>query len=71
MFEIQRYGKSELAMIYYPKSSCPKVAQNHLRVDIHRNKELLDRLRRIQPEKNLNEYSKAEVALIVEYLGEP
>ena len=71
MFKIKSYGKSELALIYFPKSSCPEVALNHLRSWIKGCPELVAELSKLRRRKHLKEYSRREVALIVEYLDEP
>ena len=54
-FEIRSYGKSELAMLYFPDAKTKKGAMNNLNYWINYCTELRER----------------EVELIVEYLCEP
>jgi hypothetical protein len=70
MFVIQSYPKSELALIYFPKST-PHVAANHLRNWIHGCPELHEALQHINLSPRAKYYSAEAVRLIVQYLGEP
>ena len=65
-FEIRSYGKSELAMLYFPKAQTVGGALSNLNFWIRRCTELNTALR-----ANAKWYTPKEVALIVYYLGEP
>ncbi len=69
--KIKRYKKYELACMYFPEASEPKVALNHLRSWIKRCPELTESLAQVKTLKTKNEYNEAEVALIYQMLGEP
>ena len=71
MIEKKRYGKSELAMIYFPETDDPDVARNHLRDWINRNPELLAALRKFRRGKFMKDFIWEEVEQIMYYLGEP
>ena len=66
----QFYGKSELAMMYFPNSSNPRVAMNRLTNNIKRNKELVAELKKCGSSKKAKFYTPKEVALIQYYLGD-
>ena len=69
--EIKRYSKKELACRYFPDASEPKVALNHLRSWINGCPELMEQLGRVRLHRTRNHYNEEEVALIVDYLGQP
>lgn len=70
MMQIRFYSKQELAMLYFPEAD-PRCARKHLRRWIYKCPELVARL----ADLHLSIYSKVftprQVALIIEYLGEP
>jgi len=68
--EIQQYPKSELALMYFPKSS-PHVALNHLNSWIKRCPELCRELEECHQHKYAKYYKSQAVRLIRQYLGEP
>ena len=71
-FEIRRYKKKELARLYRPDTPTDAAAVDLLRRDINRCRELKEALERM-PSYNIHagEFSKAQVRLIVDFLGEP
>ena len=64
-FTIRAYGKSELAMMYFPKDS-KRYALSKFRFWLRLN----PRLRDFKP-KNAHFYTPKQVKMIVEELGEP
>ena len=70
-FEIRSYGKSELAMLYFPKAQTVGGALSNLNFWIRRCTELNTALRACGMARNAKWYTPKEVALIVYYLGEP
>ena len=64
------YGKSELALLYFPNST-PWVANSHLRRWINRIPELRRRLLDTHYQPTQKFFTAPQVKLIVEYLGEP
>ena len=70
-FEIRSYGKSELAMLYFPNAKTKKGALNNLNYWIDYNDELREKLRAQNSPPNAHRYTRREVELIVEYLCEP
>ena len=71
MFEIKAYGKSELAMLYFPGTADPHVAANHLAAWIRRCKPLCRDLQALGVSRHAKSFTPKEVALIVHYIGEP
>jgi len=69
-FELRSYGKSELAMLYFPKSS-PDIALKRLNRWINNIKELKQALADCHIGKNAKCWSRHQVYLITYYLGEP
>ena len=65
------YGKSELAMLYFPDAKTKKGAMNNLNYWIDYNGELREKLRAQNSPPNAHRYTRREVELIVEYLCEP
>ena len=70
-FEIRSYGKSELAMLYFPHAKTTKGAMNNLNFWIDYNGELRQKLRECGSPPRAHHYTKREVELIVEHLCEP
>jgi len=69
---IQRrsYGKSELAMLYFPNSN-PHVALNRLNAWIRRCPPLVEALAGCSQGTHAKYFSPKAVRLITEYLGDP
>lgn len=70
-FEIRAYGKSELALLYFPHVQTAKGALNNLNYWINYNPELRQRLREVGSPPRSHHFTRREVELIVEYLCEP
>ena len=70
-FEIRSYGKSELALLYFPHAKTTKGAMNNLNFWIDYNGELRRKLRELRTPLRAHRYTAREVELIVYYLGEP
>ena len=70
-FEIRSYGKSELAMLYFPDAKTKKGAMNNLNYWINYCTELREKLRELNSPPHAHRYTRREVELIVEYLCEP
>lgn len=70
-FTIKAYGKSELAMLYFPQTSSPHTAAGHLLAWIKRNRQLSEALERVGHRKTAKFFTPKEVALITEFLGTP
>ena len=70
-FEIRSHGKSELAMLYFPNAQTAEGALSNLRFWIRRCRDLDDALKACGMARQGKSYTPKEVALIVEYLGEP
>ena len=64
------YGKSELAMLYFPDSN-PHVALNRLNAWIRRCPPLADALADCSQSLHAKYFSPKAVRLSTEYLGEP
>ena len=71
MFKIKTYGKSELAMMYFPDTKDPHTAMNRLTSYIRRCKPLNEAIISCGSSKKSKFFTPKEVALISEYLGEP
>jgi len=69
-FELRSYGKSELALLYFPHS-LPEVALKRLNRWINNIKELKLALADCHVGKNAKCWSRHQVYLITYYLGEP
>ena len=69
-FKVKPYGKSELAMMYFPESD-PHVALNRLNNWIRRCPPLVAALAGCYQSTRAKYFSPKAVRLIVEYLGEP
>lgn len=70
-FKIKAYAKSELALCYFPDTLSIHTATNHLMAWIRRCPELTERLMATGYHKMAKYFTPRQVALIVEYLGEP
>ncbi len=71
MNEIKSYGKSELALLYFPNATTPIGALSNLNSWIRGNKQLSDELRSCGMPPKSKFFTPKEVALIFHYLGEP
>lgn len=71
MNEIKSYGKSELALLYFPNATTPIGALSNLNSWIRGNKQLSDELRFCGMPPKSKFFTPKEVALIFHYLGEP
>ena len=70
-FKVRAYGKSELAWLYFPTANSAHTAVNHLRAWVGRNPALVNGLHKLGYRKSAKFFTPKEVALIIEYLGEP
>ncbi len=70
-FQFRSYSKKELALLYFPHSTDPHVAVNHLISWIKRCKQLYEELEGMGYIKTSKYFSPREVKTIVRYLGEP
>lgn len=70
-FKVKAYGKSELALLYFPDTPSAHTAVNHLMSWVRRNPALRGELERMGYRKSAKCFTPREVRLIVEYLGEP
>ena len=71
MNEIKSYGKSELALLYFPNATTPIGALSNLNFWIRGNKQLSEELRSCGMPPKSKFFTPKEVALIFHYLGEP
>lgn len=69
-FRIKSYGRTELAQLYTP-TVAPETAWRKLRSWIAAYPGLLDRLKAIGYRTTQRTFTPAEVAMIVEAIGEP
>lgn len=70
-FEIRTYGKSELAMLYFPNAETKKGALNNLNFYINKKRGLRKKLRKLGSPHKAHSYMPNEVELIIMALGEP
>ena len=70
-FKIKAYGKAELAMLYFPYSGSCHTATTHLMSWVKRNTPLMEALKAQGYRPSAKGFTPKEVALIVEFLGEP
>ena len=70
-FPLRTYGKSELALLYFPTAQSAHTAVNHLMSWIRRYKGLLQALEAMGYRKSAKCFTPKEVAEIVRCLGEP
>ena len=71
MFKIQQYGKSELALLYFPGASTSRGALSNLTYRIRCNRELSVALKECGMPSHSKSFTPREVALIIKHLGEP
>ena len=71
MFKIKSYGKSELALLMFPKMSNPNTAQDKLLRWIKKDPSFHHRLVSLGCTKDANDYNPLQVRLIVERFGAP
>lgn len=70
-FEIRTYGKSELAMLYFPNAETKKGAMSNLYFWIRNNKRLVKELQKCGMPPKAKSFTPREVALIILHLGPP
>ena len=70
-FAARTYGKSELAMLYFPTAASAHTAVNHLMSWITRCRTLHARLHELGYTKTAKWFTPKQVEAIVEYLGAP
>lgn len=70
-FMIRSYGKSELAMLYFPNTESKKGALNNLNFYIDTKPGLREELRKLGSPPNAHTFMPNEVELIVKALGQP
>lgn len=70
MMQIRTYSKQELAMLYFPKAD-PRCARKHLWRWICKCPKLLTGLAGTHLSERSKMFTPRQVALIIEYLGEP
>lgn len=70
-FEIKTYSKKELALMYFPDTSDPRIAVNHLMSWVKRCTPLMEELMSTGYQKNSKYFSPRQVGIIVNYIGEP
>lgn len=70
-FTLRAYGKSELAMLYFPEAASTHTAVNHLMAWISRSKKLSSELHDMGYLKTSKFFTPRQVAAIITHLGEP
>lgn len=70
-FMIRSYGKSELAMLYFPNTESKKGALNNLNFYIDTKPGLREKLHELGSPPNAHTFMPNEVELIVKALGQP
>lgn len=70
-FTLRCYSKKELALMYFPNSTTPHAAVNHLMAWINRCVQLKGALIAMGYRKNDKFFTPRQVAEIVAQLGEP
>ena len=70
-FEIRTYGKSELALKYFPNSETTAGALSNLNYWISGNRKLVKALKACGMPTKSKSFTPKEVALIVKHLGDP
>lgn len=70
-FTIRAYSKKELALLYFPESSTPHVAVNHLIAWIKRCRPLMQELEESGYHRVSKYFTSREVRMIISHLGEP
>ena len=71
MFSIKTYGKSEFAMMMFSDISDSKIAQNKLRRWIKLDPEFHQQIQRLARSVNDNDYSPAQIRLMIDKWGAP
>ena len=71
MFKIQQYGKSELALLYFPGAVTASGALSNLNYWIRCNKTLTKALQDCGMPPHSKFFTPKEVSLIIKHLGEP
>jgi hypothetical protein len=71
MIKIRKYGKSELALLYFADAETTNGALSNLKYWIRRNKALTIALKKCGMPPRSKSFTPKEVSLIIEYLGEP
>jgi len=71
MFQIRQYGKSELALLYFPNARTTSGALNNLNFWIDTKPGLRQQLRQIGMPRKAHFFTPIEVELIVRAIGEP
>lgn len=69
--KIRAYGKSELALLYFPFANSSHTAVNHLMAWVKKIPEVVEGLQKIGYRKTAKYFTAREVKLIVDYLGYP
>ena len=69
--KIRAYGKSELALLYFPTANSSHTAVNHLMPWVKRIPEVIEGLQKLGYRKTAKYFTSREVKLIVDYLGYP
>ena len=70
-FKVRAYGKSELAWLYFPTANSAHTAVNHLMAWVRRNPDRVNGLHKLGYRKSTKFFTPKEIALIIDYLGEP
>ena len=71
MFKIQQYGKSGLALMYFPGAATASGALSNLNYWIRCNKTLTRALQDFGMPPHSKFFTPKEVSLIIKHLGEP
>ena len=71
MTPVKSYGKSELALLYFPDAATTSGALSNLNSWIRGNRELYAALQSCGMPPKSKFFTPREVSLIFEYLGEP
>ena len=69
--KIRAYGKSELALLYFPTANSSHTAVNHLMAWVKKIPEVVEGLQKLGYRKSAKYFTAREVQLIVDYLGYP
>ena len=69
--KIRAYGKSELALLYFPSANSAHTAVNHLMAWVKRNPILVEEMTKVGYRKSAKFFTSREVRLIVDFLGYP